>query len=102
MIVAITGTPGTGKTSVSRKLSEITGLGLISLNELAEKKKLHKGYDDERCCKIVDLKGIVREIERIRSSGENVLIEAHYAHEMPADLVMVLRDNGGVQDRIHR
>ncbi|UCD03079.1 MAG: DUF359 domain-containing protein [Candidatus Aenigmatarchaeota archaeon] len=95
MIVAISGTPGTGKTSSARMLSEITGMELISLNELADRKGLHKGYDDERYCKIVDLKGIVTEIKKLKDAGRNVLIEAHYAHEMPADLVIVLRTNPG-------
>jgi broad-specificity NMP kinase len=32
MILAISGTPGTGKTSASRRLSEMTGWDLIGLN----------------------------------------------------------------------
>ncbi len=93
MIVAISGTPGTGKTSAARELSEITGWELVGLNELAEKNGLHSGYDEERCCKIVDIKAINSEIKRLISSGKNLLIESHYAHEMPADLVIILRTN---------
>lgn len=93
MIVAISGTPGTGKTSAAKKLSEITGWELIGLNELAEKKGLHSGYDEERYCKIVDTKAINSEIDKMRSSGKNLLIESHYAHEVPVDLVIILRTN---------
>ncbi len=95
MIVSVSGTPGTGKTSATKALSEITGWELIGLNELAERKGLHRGYDEERCCKIVDTGRIRSEVEKMKSSGRNLLIESHYAHEMPADLVIVLRTNPG-------
>jgi broad-specificity NMP kinase len=91
MIVAISGTPATGKTSAAKALSKITGWELISLNDLAERKGLYKGYDEERCCRIVDTGRIRSEVEKLKSSDRNLLIESHYAHEMPADLVVVLR-----------
>ncbi len=93
MIVAVSGTPGTGKTTASRRLSEITGLELVGLNQLADRKGLHSGYDEERYCKIVNVGAIRSEIEKMKSSGMNLIVESHYSHEMPADLVIVLRTN---------
>ena len=88
MIIAISGTPGTGKTVVSEKLAKKLGWKIISLNKLAEEKNLYAGFDKRRKCKIVDIKRLSKEVKRIK---ENVVIESHYAHEMPADFVIILR-----------
>ncbi len=93
MIVAITGTPATGKTSASRVLSEMIGWELVSLNDLAEKKGMHSGYDEERCCKIADMKAIKAEVEKLKKTGNPLIVESHYAHDMHSDLVIVLRTN---------
>lgn len=95
MIVAVTGTPATGKTSSSKMLAELTGWKLVSLNELAEKHSLYKGYDNERKCRIVDISAIRKYIATMRKDGGNMIIESHYAHEMPSDLAIVLTVSPG-------
>ncbi len=91
MMLAITGTPGTGKTTVAGKLSAITGWELVGLNELAELKDLYSGYDAKRECKIVDVDAIKSEVLKMKRAGKNLIIESHYAHDINADLVIVLR-----------
>jgi len=93
MIVAITGTPASGKTAVSERVSSMLGWRLVKLNELAEERNLYCGTDERRDCKIVDIEGIKRELSGI--DEENLIIESHYAHEIPSDLVFVLRANPG-------
>lgn len=91
MIIAITGTPGTGKTEVAKALAKRLGWWYLSLNELAEEEDLYTGYDSERMCKIVDLEGMKEEVHILGISHKNMIIEAHYSHEMPCDVVIVLR-----------
>lgn len=90
MIVSITGTPGTGKTEVARILAEYLQWRFVDLNELAKKKDLLKGYDKKRKCDIVDLRGLGREVKAL-AEKESLVIESHYAHDMPCDMVFVLR-----------
>jgi adenylate kinase len=91
MIVAITGTPGTGKTEVAKALSRKLGWYAVSLNQIAKEEGLYKGYDKERMVDIVDIEKLKEEVRILGVSHRDVIIEAHYAHEMPSDVVIVLR-----------
>jgi len=91
MIISITGTPASGKTTIAEKVSSILGWTLVKLNELAEEKNLYCGIDEKRDCKIVDIEKIKRALSEINE--HNLIIESHYAHEIPSDVVFVLRVN---------
>jgi adenylate kinase len=96
MIIAITGTPGTGKTEVAKVLAKRLGWQYFSLNDIAEKENLYQGYDKERMCKIVDIEKLREEVNVLAASNKNMIIESHYAHDMPCDVVIVLRTEPSV------
>jgi adenylate kinase len=96
MIIAITGTPGTGKTEVAKALSKRLKWPWFSLNDIAEEKDLYQGYDDERMVKIVDIEKLKEEVNILASLHKNIIIESHYAHDMPSDLIIVLRTEPSV------
>jgi len=89
MIIAVSGTPGTGKTSVSQELGKILGWKVISLNDFARDRKCISGYDNKRKCDIVDIEKLKKEIRNVKE--KNFIIESHYAHEMDADVFIILR-----------
>lgn len=93
MIIAISGTPGTGKTQVAKALSKKLDCRLIELNVLAKERSIYCGYDDERKCDIVDIGKMEKEIKNISTKKECIIIESHYAHDMPSDVLIVLRTN---------
>lgn len=90
MKISISGTPCTGKTEVSKLLSKRLKYKLIQVNELAEKLNAFMGYDKKRECKILDMKKLEREINKIKG---NVIIEGHTSHLFLVDIVIVLRCN---------
>lgn len=84
MIIAVTGTPGTGKTSVSEKLD----WPVIDLTRFVRGNSLgHSGEDEFE----VDIEQMVDELREEVKGYDNVVIEGHLAHRFPADYCVVLR-----------
>ena len=101
MIVAITGTPGVGKTSVCSHLREL-GFQVIDINKLVSE-RFHKGFDNKRRCFVADLRKLRRHVKRIHksaakemqdSSREHILLlDSHISHLLHPDVAIVLRAN---------
>lgn len=65
MILLLTGTPGTGKTTISKLLAEKFGCQLVDINHLVEEKHLYTGLDPEKNYKIVDMDALEGELFKI-------------------------------------
>lgn len=89
MKVALTGTPGTGKSSVSRMVGE--GFRVIDVNELV-RERYNVGADPERGSLIADIDGLRDSVEKLEG---NVILEGHLTHLLPADKIIVLRASPG-------
>jgi len=88
MKVAITGTPGTGKSHLSKKLAKKLGYTLIELNEVIKKEKLYDCYDRSRRTYVTDIKKIKRHFKNL---DKDVIIDSHLSHYLNVDIVIVLR-----------
>jgi len=85
MLIALTGTPGTGKTSVAKILE--SSYKVVYLKDFKEAILYH---DEDRDTDVVDINYLKRKVREMKDMGD-IIIEAHYAHEMPVDMVIVLR-----------
>ncbi len=85
MRVAVTGTPGTGKTTATDRLA--TDLDVIHLNRVIREEGLTSGRDDERGTVVADIDAVASWL----AGREGVLLESHLAHNFAADRVVVLR-----------
>lgn len=85
MRVAVTGTPGTGKTTATDRVE--SDLDVLHLNEVIEREGLYGGRDAERDSLVADLDAVREWI----GDREDLLVESHLAHHLPADRVVVLR-----------
>jgi len=91
MLVALSGTPGTGKTAVSDLLQK-KGYLVISLNEIAIKNSFISGIDKKRNSKILDIKRLNEYVYKNYASVDLVFIEGHAAHFLnSAEKVVLLR-----------
>jgi len=96
MMIIITGTPGTGKTTITKSLKEDFDACYISINSLLENYDLNMGIDQKRGYKIVDTEKMIPIIDSIKekTDKEIIIFEGHLAQDYPnADLVIVLRCN---------
>lgn len=89
VIIAITGTPGTGKSSAGRALSA-NGRAVVELGDLIQEHHLYEGADEERGSLEVDPEMLAERVPGLLPSGDVVLI-GHLSHLVPVDLVIVLR-----------
>ncbi len=91
MIIAITGTPGTGKTSISKILQK-NGFEVIDLNKVACEKIFLIGRDEKRDSMIVDVEKFNEHIKKNYIGKNIVFIEGHLSHLLKnVDKVIVLR-----------
>jgi len=56
--IAITGTPGVGKTTVGKLLAKEVNLPLFNLTELIKEEGLYSEYDEKRDAFVVEPKGL--------------------------------------------
>jgi adenylate kinase len=101
MLIGLTGTPGTGKTSVGKLLEKSRGWKVIYLNDLIKEEKLYSEVDEKRDAVVADMKLVRARLADILETEENgkgaghnneeiVILESHLAHYI-ADTVIVLR-----------
>ncbi len=92
MILAITGTPGTGKTTVAPLVADQLGFELIDLNAFIERKDLSTEYDEERNSAMVDPDVLNEALDTELEPGTDCVIEGHLAHHVnDLDMIVVLR-----------
>lgn len=98
MRVAVTGTPGTGKSTVVDLLDTDadadTGpfdaefdLDVVHLNEVIREEGLTTDHDEARDSAVADMDALADYLD----GREDVLFESHLAHHFDADRVVVLR-----------
>ncbi|QGA80259.1 adenylate kinase family protein [Candidatus Nanohalobium constans] len=86
MKITLTGTPGTGKTTVSDKLAE-RGYDVVHLTRYFEENDIGEEKAGEREVRIGQM------VDSLESEEfpEDVVIEGHLSHHFPSDACVVLR-----------
>ncbi|MEK6947133.1 MAG: AAA family ATPase [Nanoarchaeota archaeon] len=105
----VTGTPGTGKTTLSKLLAKKLNFYYLDVNKIISKYKLSEGYDRKRKTKIIDVnklnKKLINEIKIIKELNKNnrnkksdkitgIIIDSHLSHYLPrryADFCIVTK-----------
>jgi len=87
VIVAITGTPGTGKSSACEVLAK-RGYVIVDLDEVARREGLIVGRDEKRGTDEVDVDALR---EGLRVPAKVAFLKSHYSHQMDVNLAVVLR-----------
>lgn len=79
MFIGLTGTPGTGKTTVSNLLEQ-QKMTILSINKLAQASASITGTDTQRGTPLVDVTKVNNYINKTYLGQDTLIIEGHYAH----------------------
>jgi adenylate kinase len=87
MKILITGTPGTGKSTLGKKIAKALRLQYVDIHSYVIKHKLHDGYDRTRKCYLIPEKTL-RKIANLYA--DDVVLDSHMSHEIKsADVCIV-------------
>lgn len=85
--VAVTGTPGTGKTTATEHLA--TDRPVVHLNDVVRAEGFTAGHDGDRDTAIVDVDALAHWLDA--EAPPDAVVESHLAHRFSNDRVVVLR-----------
>jgi adenylate kinase len=92
--LAITGTPGTGKTALSTALEGL--FEVIELEKIAEELDLLGEVDDDDS-RPLDVEELVKKLDWQKPQSP-IIIEGHLSHLLPVDAIIVMRCHPEVVD----
>ena len=103
-LIAISGTPGVGKSTIAKYLAKETGFFRLDLHNYY--KRISKGYDLKKHCYNIDLGKFKRWVFKIKKE-KDVIIDSHISHLLPkkeVDLCIIITcsDLKKLQKRLKR
>ena len=86
--IIISGTPGTGKSTLARLISRKINFKILNFKKILEENKLNENYDFKRKCYMVDTKKLDKTLIKIIKNSKNpLIIESHLSHFLPRKYV---------------
>ncbi len=93
MRIAVTGTPGVGKTSAC---SFVKSIPVLHVNELIGTVGMRTGHDPRRKTKVVDVVKLAKLVEAMEG---DMILEGHFSHMLHPDIAVVLRCSPAVLEK---
>jgi len=90
-VMIVTGTPGTGKTTVAKKLAKKYKAEYIDVNVIIKDNGLRESYDKKRKSYVVDINKLNKVLAKIitiaRKHKKSLIIDSHLSHYLPPKYV---------------
>ncbi|MFH1181577.1 MAG: adenylate kinase family protein [Candidatus Woesearchaeota archaeon] len=87
--ILLTGTPGTGKSFVAKKLSLFLHYKYFDIGKFVKDAKLYSSYDKKRSCYVVDERKLARALSKVRQNAlkkgeKGLILDSHMSHYLPS------------------
>jgi len=94
----LTGTPGTGKTTVAALLP----FRVIDLNVVVREGGLTLGTDPDRGCLIADVEALAGRLDELapEEDDEIVVLEGHFSHQFASEAIVLRTRPGVLRERL--
>ncbi len=89
MIIVVTGSPATGKSTLAKQLAEELGFEHIDLNRVIEERGWHEGRDEKRDTLVVDETTLTRRVKALVKPKKDYIIDSHLSHFISSKIVDV-------------
>jgi adenylate kinase len=88
-VICVTGTPGTGKTTLAKKLAKLKTYEYIDVNKVIESSGLKESYDKKKKCSVIDVKKLNKVLIKLIKSfkGKGIVIDSHLSHYLSSKYV---------------
>src|SRR3989338_176037 len=91
-LIAVTGTPGTGKSTIAKKLSLLLDYAYLNGSELVKSARLAEKYDKRRKTAVVDASLFTHAVLKVRDSEakkgpKGLIVDSHLSHFLPPKAV---------------
>ena len=91
-LIAVTGTPGTGKSTIAKKLSLLLDYAYLNGSELVKSARLAEKYDKRRKTAIVDPSLFTHAVLEMRDyeakkGSKGLIVDSHLSHFLPPKAV---------------
>ena len=83
MAICITGTPGTGKSTLGKILAKELKYKLIDINKIVKEEKLYESYDKKDQSFVVDIKKLNKFLKEVLKYNKEAIIDSHLSHFLP-------------------
>ena len=87
-VIIITGTPGTGKTSLALEIAK-NGYEYVDANKVIEQNNLVESFDKKRDTNVVDEKKLSDAFVKLIKTKKALVIDSHMSHCIPAKYVNI-------------
>jgi adenylate kinase len=87
MKLIITGTPGTGKTTLALALSKSLNFEYLDINTIIDNYNLKQSYDNTRNSFIIDEVKLSNILNKILMKKSNIIIDSHLSHFISKDII---------------
>ncbi len=100
MIIVVTGTPGTGKSTLAESLAKIAGARLIGANDIIREGRLYSGIEPDGTL-VAKMSMLAAELRRLARRQGNAVLDGHLLCEIRISgaVCIVVREHLGILEK---